>query len=534
MDKLKKVTLKKKSNKQASEPTDLKQVGVVDTPLDETDDDIEVGVIETVGDVNNESAEQTVDINTDEALPKNKVSIKDIFKRDKKVPNEAEVKRQTKAKAAKEQRKKEKKYLRNGDNHYPYASLSQLLWKFQKFEKWFMLGTLIMWGINYGLYFVFQGFVYGEGAYDSLLRMSDFIYRSGFARNPDGFAVGMKNIADFFTKTKEFGYWWPLFKMFLIIFIAIHVLHLITILLRKHNHELQPFANDSMARKIKNSAIERLNSGTDINPETDRKGNEMYKYKNEDEHNALRAIRNMNIQIRTRRALKGDKYYTEGSVVIRMPHRQDSRMFLMNKIKDMVNILGAGSEGVYAFGEGQQGADQRFLTYAFERDVTDEYREKAFNSINFRKKIFAWAYDTDVEESDAEKEEIRFTFDLDIFGDNSEKIREAQEGAIEYTKKQRRSLDMYFATQASGDSGGRSSGVSLAKMDAGNTSAQYRYSLAGTSVDPQKAQKDLEISLNTRGISVYLDAGDLIVNVPYPSEISIPQDTKTMILEAFG
>ena len=106
---------------------------------------------------------------------------------------------------------------------------------------------------------------------------------------------------------------------------------------------------------------------------------------------------------------------------------------------------------------------------------------------------------------------------------------------MEYAEKQRKSLDIYFASQASADSGGgRSSGVSLVKMDAGNTSAQYRYAISGYDINPSKITEDLQISTRTRGITAHLDGGELVVTLPYPSNISVPQDTRTMIMEVFG
>lgn len=433
------------------------------------------------------------------------------------------------------QAKIEKRYLRDGENYYPYAGLSHSLWKTSRFLMYSILAIVVAWLVSFVLSMVATFFGYNESMISMHESIGASFYDSGLMGNPESILNFFQNIADVLERLSEFGFWLPFLRLVFTVLIVVFVTYGISILLRRHNHELRPLADDRLARRIKKYAVDRLNVNREILPETDIHGKEIHKYKNQDEYNAIRAIRNMEVSVHTRRDVKGDKYHTEAYVRIRQPYHQGSREFLARMIKDMTNIITAGSGGTLTFGPGQQGADQRFLTYSVEKDVTEEYRQKALASVEKRKRRIQITQGIDPDDVEVATSGATYTFDIDIFGDNTEKIKQATIGAMEYAEKQRKSLDIYFASQASADSGGgRSSGVSLVKMDAGNTSAQYRYAISGYDINPSKITEDLQISTRTRGIAAHLDGGELVVTLPYPSNISVPQDTRTMIMEVFG
>lgn len=385
-----------------------------------------------------------------------------------------------------------------GNNHYPFANASRVLWKLGKY----IIILLFIWYLffNVILNWISLGF----------MKLSD----SSILQN----IINMLNqvIGTFTTSTipssdrlgKTMNEWvldkGSLSSVSIIVWLLVIVVisYLTTILLRHHYREQAPFLNDMEAKWLKAKMPYALGS------KKKNKKNDGKKEIREDEKQAREYVRKMKVYINTRKNENEAVPTKEYFVLIKTPSNDDIDDIVTKKIKNMPKRLRQQTGGVI-FGDMERTENGKGYYYKGSKEAKEK-EARSVRKEKVRKNSKNNSGDKQVEKAST-KRVYNPTFPLSLFVDKSEAIANAEETANNFAENTEKKIASFFSTNEYN--------ASHQKTEVGNSSVLYRYSVAysknRTSEDmAPRIQKELSDALEIKGVLVSGAASIITITVP--------------------
>lgn len=305
-------------------------------------------------------------------------------------------------------------------------------------------------------------------------------------------------------------------KPALIVFTILLVLYIITIVLRHHKGEIEPFLNDRESFKLKRQIISSLGAGIrDIYDESDRK----LKKK---EHGARFAIRRMQVEIHTTLDKGQPRPTKKYSVTIRKPRKTEINRMVLTKIRDLHDILTDLTDGV-SFDQMKTTANRRYYVY----EGAEEKELKEARSVIKRRERYKNRNSNGAMIS--ESQTVKTTFPLELINDVSEKVEIEKRRAKEFTEGIQEQVTDQLSTI------GLQANITETFISSKTAVFSYSYRYNPNQPHDSKIAKAISDRLKIRGVVASSDAGKVDVEVPFPSDdnkpdyIVIPIDYRNML-----
>lgn len=400
----------------------------------------------------------------------------------------------------KKKKKKLQRYYKNGKNVYPYAKASRVLWSL---------------GITFS---IFAGLTIATQVIISLLQKLALMIQGVVGFNSK---LG-KNLDNFIYIKLPLG---EILKPLLAILLFIVLAYLVTIALRHHEGELQPFKDDNMARAIRRDVIKNL----ELNVlDYDDKG----KVKNSKQDIKAREIlRRMAIEVHTRKEVNGSDFLSIATVKIERPKNKAIRKVLEGTFfKDLPSELTFATEELFTFSE--RLTEKEFYFFEAKAIVTEEYVYKIEEAQKKLQEALGKGKKSDGSEIEIIDTGIfteeKSSWDIEVLYDKKlqEKIAEQTKLANEEVENLKLSLETFISSNEK---------VNLQFNDsrATNSNAQFTYTKPKgvNNMGTEQMKENLESDLGKQDINISLKAGKIIIQIPLDNKITA--DAYTNYKKAF-
>lgn len=409
------------------------------------------------------------------------------------------------SKSSKKKKKKKKKlqrYYKNGKNVYPYAKASRILWS-SGFAVTIFVGIVV---VSQLILFLLQKLA---------LKIQGVVgFNSKLGKNLDNF-IYIKLPLGWILK--------PLLAVLLFIVLA----YLVTIALRHHEGELQPFKDDNMARAIRRDVIKNL----ELNVlDYDDKG----KVKNSKQDIKAREIlRRMAIEVHTRKEVNGSDFLSIATVKIERPKNKAIRKVLEGTFfKDLPSELTFVTGELFAFSE--RLTEKEFYFFEAKAIVTEEYvykieeaQKKLQEALGKGKKSGNGSDEVEIIDTGIFTEE-KASWDIEVLHDKKlqEKIEEQTKLANEEVANLYLSLETFISSNEKVN-------LQFVSMRATNSNAQFTYAKPKgvNNMGTEQMKENLESDLGKQDINITLRAGQIIIQIPLDNKITA--DAYTNFMKAF-
>ena len=400
----------------------------------------------------------------------------------------------------KKKKKKLQRYYKNGKNVYPYAKASRFLWG-SGFTVTILAGLIVAIQL---ILFLLQKL--------ALMIQGVVGFNSKLGKNLDNFI---------YIKLPLGGILKPLLAVLLFIVLA----YLVTIALRHHEGELQPFKDDNMARAIRRDVIKNL----ELNVlDYDDKG----KVKNSKQDIKAREIlRRMAIEVHTRKEVNGSDFLSIATVKIERPKNKAIRKVLEGTFfKDLPSELTFATEELFTFSE--RLTEKEFYFFEAKAIVTEEYVYKIEEAQKKLQEVLGKGKKSDGSEIEIIDTGIfteeKSSWDIEVLYDKKlqEKIEEQTKLAKEEVENLKLSLETFISSNEK---------VNLQYNDARatNSNAQFIYTKPKgvNNMGTEQMKENLESDLGKQDINITLRAGQIIIQIPLDNKITA--DAYTNYKKAF-
>lgn len=402
----------------------------------------------------------------------------------------------------KKKKKKLQRYYKNGKNVYPYAKASRILWS-SGFAVTIFVGIVV---VSQLILFLLQKLA---------LKIQGVVgFNSKLGKNLDNFI---------YIKLPLGGILKPLLAVLLFIVLA----YLVTIALRHHEGELQPFKDDNMARAIRRDVIKNL----ELNIlDYDDKG----KVKNSKQDIKAREIlRRMAIEVHTRKEVNGSDFLSIATVKIERPKNKAIRKVLEGTFfKDLPSELTFVTGELFAFSE--RLTEKEFYFFEAKAIVTEEYvykieeaQKKLQEALGKGKKSGNGSDEVEIIDTGIFTEE-KASWDIEVLHDKKlqEKIEEQTKLANEEVANLYLSLETFISSNEKVN-------LQFVSMRATNSNAQFTYTKPKgvNNMGTEQMKENLESDLGKQDINITLRAGQIIIQIPLDNKITA--DAYTNFMKAF-
>lgn len=402
----------------------------------------------------------------------------------------------------KKKKKKLQRYYKNGKNVYPYAKASRILWS-SGFAVTIFVGIVV---VSQLILFLLQKLA---------LKIQGVVgFNSKLGKNLDNFI---------YIKLPLGGILKPLLAVLLFIVLA----YLVTIALRHHEGELQPFKDDNMARAIRRDVIKNL----ELNVlDYDDKG----KVKNSKQDIKAREIlRRMAIEVHTRKEVNGSDFLSIATVKIERPKNKAIRKVLEGTFfKDLPSELTFVTGELFAFSE--RLTEKEFYFFEAKAIVTEEYvykieeaQKKLQEALGKGKKSGNGSDEVEIIDTGIFTEE-KASWDIEVLHDKKlqEKIEEQTKLANEEVANLYLSLETFISSNEKVN-------LQFVSMRATNSNAQFTYTKPKgvNNMGTEQMKENLESDLGKQDINITLRAGQIIIQIPLDNKITA--DAYTNFMKAF-
>lgn len=400
----------------------------------------------------------------------------------------------------KKKKKKLQRYYKNGKNVYPYAKASRILWSL---------------GFTFA---IFAGLTIATQVIMSLLQKLALMVQETVGIDSK---IGA-NLENFIQIELPLG---GILTALLSALLFIVLAYLVTIALRHHEGELQPFKDDRMARTIRRDVIKNL----ELNVlDYDDKG----KVKNSKQDVKARDIlRRMAIEVHTRKEVNGSDFLSIATVKIERPKNKAIRKALEGTFfKDLPSELTFATEELFTFSE--RLTEKEFYFFEAKAIVTEEYvykieeaQKKLQEALGKGKK--SDGSDIEIIDTGIFTEE-KSSWDIEVLYDKKlqEKIAEQTKLAEEEVENLKLSLETFISSNEK---------VNLQYNDARatNSNAQFIYTKPKgvNNMGTEQMKENLESDLGKQDINITLRAGQIIIQIPLDNKITA--DAYTNYKKAF-
>lgn len=400
----------------------------------------------------------------------------------------------------KKKKKKLQRYYKNGKNVYPYAKASRILWSL---------------GFTFA---IFAGLTIATQVIMSLLQKLALMVQETVGIDSK---IGA-NLENFIQIELPLG---GILTALLSALLFIVLAYLVTIALRHHEGELQPFRDDRMARTIRRDVIKNL----ELNVlDYDDKG----KVKNSKQDVKARDIlRRMAIEVHTRKEVNGSDFLSIATVKIERPKNKAIRKALEGTFfKDLPSELTFATEELFTFSE--RLTEKEFYFFEAKAIVTEEYVYKIEEAQKKLQEALGKGKKSDGSEIEIIDTGIfteeKASWDIEVLHDKKlqEKIEEQTKLAKEEVENLKLSLETFISSNEK---------VNLQYNDARatNSNAQFIYTKPKgvNNMGTEQMKENLESDLGKQDINITLRAGQIIIQIPLDNKITA--DAYTNYKKAF-
>jgi Ftsk/SpoIIIE family protein len=390
----------------------------------------------------------------------------------------------------KKRKKKLQRYYKNGKNVYPYAKTSRILWG-SGFTVTIFVGLIV---VSQLILFLLQKLA---------LKIQELV------------GIDSKlgtNLQNFIQIELPLG---GILKALLAVLLFIAVTYLVTIALRHHEGELQPFKDDRIARKLKSQVIKKAEWNK---IEYDDNGKPKLTKK---EQEARRIATSMNIDIHTRKEVNGNDFLTIAIVTIFIPKGTlDSVVEILKKnyLKPLSLKLSSVAQSLgtaLTFSDQQPDPDEQSIYFKAEEKVTEKYVYKIEKAQALIKQLTESSlrekeYDTEI----VTKGTLSYNLSILLDEEVAKTIQEQRIKANEETENLSKSLETFIASH-------EDLNLQFEEVKATTSIARFIYSvpIGAKLASPETIQKNLENDLRIKNTIVSNEAGKIIISIPLKNTV---------------
>ena len=314
-------------------------------------------------------------------------------------------------------------------------------------------------------------------------------------------------------------------SVFTVLFGAIY---LVNVVKRQRSFEREVIANDAEANRIHKSLMDTMSIPEQIkrkqevinkaeqptNSSSDNVFSGLFTSKNKanisdvNELAALKAFRNVRINVNTRQDVSSDDVYKTYTVTFEAPPVTEAS----DKLEKMIDGVDATLSRIVGngvnFGGKLQSSSRTFWTLSASTVVEDKYP---------------------VVEEVAVKEAVVYetAFDLSLLIDNRPKIEKKKAGALKWANDQASTIDAFLTT---GDAQ-----VTRTDVQVNASNAIYIYDQP-RSFDLKKLdeyKEKFDTNFKQKGSDVEVSSGRVVIAIPLPKQYNLPIDVGSMFRETF-
>ncbi|MDW4003509.1 FtsK/SpoIIIE domain-containing protein [Staphylococcus saprophyticus] len=303
-------------------------------------------------------------------------------------------------------------------------------------------------------------------------------------------------------------------KFLIICVVLLAIAYLFTIIMRHHKGEMAPMMNDIESGRLRRKIIRKVDAGY-IN----RSGEQKKKYNKIDKKTKRHIRRRLKVSIHTSipngYPMPVKKYH----IRIRRGKTTAISNKVLSKIKDLHTELTDMTGGI-SFDQMKTETNRRYFIY---EGSQEKALKEAKSVIKKREKL---EKAKGVTESNND-EETEYNFNLDILSENPEKIEKQTKKAQKFAQEKQGIIDTQLASM--------DLQVEAKKPNIGNGAIEYVYGTRFTtnSKSLEEITNSLERALRITGVTIYVRADNMIINVPLPEKTRIPIDGGELIRKVF-
>ena len=335
-----------------------------------------------------------------------------------------------------------------------------------------------------------------------------------------GLVIGLFNAVETFFYYAAIGG-----SFFTVVFGAIY---LVNVVKRQRSFEREVIANDAEANRIHKSLMDTMSIPEQIkrkqevinkaeqstNSNSDNVFSGLFTSKNRanisdvNELAALKAFRNVRINVNTRQDVSSDDVYKTYTVTFEAPPVTEAS----DKLEKMIDGVDATLSRIVGngvnFGGKLQSSSRTFWTLSASTVVEDKYP---------------------VVEEETVKETVVYetAFDLNLLIDNRPKIEKKKAGALKWANDQASTIDAFLIT---GDAQ-----VTRTDVQVNASNAIYIYDQP-RSFDLKKLdeyKEKFDTNFKQKGSDVEVSSGRVVIAIPLPKQYNLPIDVGSMFRETF-
>lgn len=305
-------------------------------------------------------------------------------------------------------------------------------------------------------------------------------------------------------------------------------IYLVNVVKRQRSFEREVIANDAEANRIHKSLMDTMSIPEQIkrkqevinkaeqstNSNSDNVFSGLFTSKNRanisdvNELAALKAFRNVRINVNTRQDVSSDDVYKTYTVTFEAPPVTEAS----DKLEKMIDGVDATLSRIVGngvnFGGKLQSSSRTFWTLSASTVVEDKYP---------------------VVEEETVKETVVYetAFDLNLLIDNRPKIEKKKAGALKWANDQASTIDAFLTT---GDAQ-----VTRTDVQVNASNAIYIYDQP-RSFDLKKLdeyKEKFDTNFKQKGSDVEVSSGRVVIAIPLPKQYNLPIDVGSMFRETF-
>lgn len=309
-----------------------------------------------------------------------------------------------------------------------------------------------------------------------------------------------------------------LFKLSVIGFVISFVFWSLVAILRSRSYERHLLGNDIEAIFLKDDLIRRLSidrrlkhAKRVLNAERSKSSYDTDQILNHESMvEALQSIKNMKVYINTRQSLNDYTVEKRYRVTFNTNFNNAANEKMFGELKKIEKLADVAVRGKVSFGSGVESQDRMTITMTAISIAKDPYD------------FSDWI--EDVQETGT----YEYSFSLSHLVDNREKIKVLTHKATLWAERTGNALDSLFAT------GGAKVDRLSTFISASNAIFTYKMSFRIDFQSFDKYQDSIDKNFGTRGTSIQIKNGNLLIAVPLPKELIVPIDVGSMYREVFG
>lgn len=304
--------------------------------------------------------------------------------------------------------------------------------------------------------------------------------------------------------------------------IFVIVVYLLTMLMRMHYGEEQPFKDDKLARQIKYSfVVEQLNlkqSLIDMLSSEQTNNNS----KNDLQRKGENVLKHMKVEVHTRKENRGSRFYRMGVVTFEKPTDHALDKEVQRQLSEGVELLQRASNSELIFRQLNDAKQNAYFFKSVPVDLTNEYEAIIEKHQKLRNKVLG------IKENEEEIKKSQYTFPLAMIKLENNNDDEKLELIERWARDKEAEIESLLVTC--------STFVQKQSSEVGTASLSLVYMIGDFKKATSAHQLSDQLSnfLGIQSITVTIEAGRMTISVPIPMSMRLSMNMERIFQEAFG